>query len=329
MTSLVNCPTSAVDMRFHTTCLVCNSGNIVRKERYSHAYLVKCARCGFVFCGQLPSENELRDHYRGYNYDKQRQVSPITVKRYHELLDEFEKYRNNNLLLDVGCGTGFFLQEAIKRGWNAHGTEFSDAAIEVCSQKGIPVVQGILDPSKFDNAGFDVIYSSEVIEHINNPCEELPNVYQLLREGGLYYVTTPNFNGLLRYYLKERYNIIVYPEHLSYYTPRTLHFLFSRNGLKKKRLFTSGISLARLRTSLAKSEERCSGATDEDLRIKIEQRWYMRWVKGGLNFFFRVTGTGATIKAYYVKPMQKSDRGSKRPQRWRIEDGESRMENRR
>jgi 2-polyprenyl-3-methyl-5-hydroxy-6-metoxy-1,4-benzoquinol methylase len=301
------------DMRFHTTCLVCNSDRLGRKDRYSHAYLVKCARCGFIFCDRLPTEMELQDHYRGYNYDKQSQVSPITVKRYHELLDEFEKYRKNNLLLDVGCGAGFFLQEAMKRGWNAHGTEFSDAAIEVCSQKGIPVVQGVLDHSKFDNAGFDVIFSSEVIEHINNPSEELPNIYRLLREGGLYYVTTPNFNGLLRYYLKEKYNIIVYPEHLSYYTPRTLHFLFSRNGLKKKHLFTSGISMARLRASLAKCVERVdsAGATDEDLRIKIEQSWYMKWVKGILNFLFRLTGTGATIKAYYVKPTRKSG-GSKR-----------------
>jgi SAM-dependent methyltransferase len=293
-------------MRHHTTCLVCNSGIVGRKERYQHAYLVKCAGCGFIFCSRIPAENELREHYRVYSYDKQEQVSPITVERYHELLDEFEQYRKNNLLLDVGCGAGFFLEEAIKRGWKAYGTELSDAAVKVCSQKGIPVVQGGLDPVKFDDTGFDVIFSSEVIEHINNPSGELPNIYKLLRDGGLYYVTTPNFNGLLRYYLKEKYKIIEYPEHLSYYTPKTLHFLLSRNGLQKKRLYTSGISLSMLRMGAAESEEQVDYAmsADENLRIKIEKRWYMKWVKRVLNFFFRVTGTGATIKAYYLKPAQ-------------------------
>ena len=55
----------------------------------------------------------------------------------------------------------------------------------------------------------------------------------ILRDEGIIYVTTPNFNSLLRYKLKSNYNVITFPEHLSYYTPKTLARLFITNSFKK------------------------------------------------------------------------------------------------
>ena len=94
--------------------------------------------------------------------------------------------------------------------------------IEICRKKGISMHKGVLNTENYEEESFDIITSFEVIEHINNPIPELKNFYKLLRKGGLVYLTTPNFNSLLRYRLKSEYNVICYPEHLSYYTPKTL-----------------------------------------------------------------------------------------------------------
>lgn len=61
------------------------------------------------------------------------------------------------------------------------------------------------------------------------------------------FVTTPNFNSLLIYRLKDRYDIICYPEHLSYYTQKTLKNVFKKSGFTIKNPEAKGISFTRLR----------------------------------------------------------------------------------
>ncbi len=120
-------------------------------------------------------------------------MSPLTIESYNVLLDEFEKYRKTNKILDVGCGRGFFLTQAKKRGWEVYGTEYSPKAVELCASNGIDMKTGKLSTDLFNIKDFDIITSFEVLEHINNPNEELKHINNLLRKGGLFYCTTPKF----------------------------------------------------------------------------------------------------------------------------------------
>ncbi len=90
-----------------------------------------------------------------------------------------------------------------------------------------------MNAENYDLESFDVITSFEVIEHINNPSEELNTFNRLLRKKGLVYVTTPNFNSLLRYRFKAAYDVICYPEHLSYYTKSTIKNYFKNQDFKE------------------------------------------------------------------------------------------------
>ena len=230
----------------HKICLLCSSEELYLLEKYKSAHLCKCRNCGFVFSKKIPSETELNNFYDGYG--RADYLSPITIKRYNELLDKFEKFRKTGKIIDVGCGIGYFLEIAKKRGWEVYGTEFTDEALEICKSKGIKMSLGKLDPKNYDSNMFDIITSFEVLEHINNPIEEISNFSKILRKNGLVYLTTPNFNSLLRYKLNENYDIITYPEHLSYYTPKTINFLFEKLNFRKLKLQTTGISLTKLKT---------------------------------------------------------------------------------
>ena len=285
----------------HETCLICSSKHLEKLERYAKTHMVSCQTCGFHFSQKIPSEKEIVDFYDGYGRDDY--LSPLTIKRYHELLDEFEKYRKHNKILDVGCGIGYFLEVAQERGWEVYGTEYTDKAVEICEKKGIQVEQGKLNPEDFDIESFDIITSFEVLEHINNPIEEINNFYSLLRKGGLVYLTTPNFNSLLRYRLKEAYNVITYPEHLSYYTPKTINKLFKSIGFRKEKIRTTGISLSRLKASkgIKTAPSISANSTDENIRQKLEKNNGLQHLKTLVNWGLTLFGVGDSLKAWFIK----------------------------
>jgi 2-polyprenyl-3-methyl-5-hydroxy-6-metoxy-1,4-benzoquinol methylase len=284
----------------HKQCLICKSTKLLQLKSYEKAHLVKCSKCGLVFSKKIPTEQELIDFYKGYGRDDY--LSPITIKRYQELLNEFEKYKKTGNILDVGSGIGYFLEEAKKRGWNVYGTEYTDEAISICEKKGINMQKGILNPKNYDII-FDVITSFEVIEHINNPQEEIKNIYSLLRERGLFYCTTPNFNSISRLILKNKWNNIIYPEHLSYYTPSTLSKLLKDYSLKPFKILTTGISISRIKTSINnKSNNGISeNSEDEKIRVRSEIQIVYKLLKNILNKILTILKIGDALKIYAVK----------------------------
>ncbi len=289
-----------MENQYHHKCTVCNTENYKKLSGYEKFHLVKCNKCHFVFTSKIPSEQELIEFYKGYGRDDY--LSPITIKRYQELLDEFEKYKKTGNLLDVGSGIGYFLEEAKKRGWKVYGTEYTDEAIEICEKKGITMHKGVLNPKNY-NVEFDVITSFEVIEHINNPQEEIKNISSILSKGGLFYLTTPNFNSWSSRNLKSNWQQIHYPEHLSYYTVQTLSFLLSNFGLQPVKKLTTGISVslykkskgANIETSIAEDSD------DEMLRRKMEKNPLLGVMKTIINSLLSLFRLGDTIKLYAVK----------------------------
>jgi len=290
-----------VNEQFHTKCLISGSSRLKPLKGYEQHYLVKSYPLGFVFASKVPTEEELVAHYK--KYSREDYLSPITVKRYHELLDQFEKYRKTGRILDVGCGIGYFLNEAKKRGWEVYGTEFTDEAIAKCHIHGINMHKGKLDPAWFEEGMFDVITSFEVIEHINNPVEEVQNINKILRTGGLFYFTTPNFNAIERYVLKADYNVITYPEHLCYYTRKTIDYLLRNHGFKKKKLLTTGFSMSRIKTSMGSKKEvlHDPSSSDEKIRDTLEKNKLMHLVKHGVNTALTLLGVGSSLKGWYIK----------------------------
>lgn len=264
--------------------------------------LTKCDSCTLVFSKKNPSRTELISFYEN-EYRRTAFFSSITVSRYNELLDSFEKYRKTNKLLDVGAGNGFFLEIAKARGWEVYGTELTEQAVTVCSNKGIHMRQGCLNEVGFDTEMFDVITSFEVIEHINNPKLIVAEMYRTLRKGGKTYITTPNFNSLLRYRLKENYDVIEYPNHLVYFTKQTIKKLFKDEKFKVKHIKTTGISLTRIKTSKGKSNQEYVSETSDDemIRHRIEKSKALKMGKRLTNWVLNIFGVGDSLKGTFIK----------------------------
>lgn len=285
----------------HTHCIHCGDPAPIRLKGYDRVPLLKCRRCRLVFAAQIPSGSELSAYYA--HYGQQHHASPLTRIRYRQWLNAFAIYRRTGRILDIGCGVGFFLEEASAAGWEVFGTEFSDGLVRICRDKHIRMHQGPLDETCFAGLAFDVVVWIEVIEHINDPNRDLAQIFRLLRPGGLLFITTPNFNSVERRLLGERFNVIDWPEHLTYYTPATLRRVLMASGFRKKKITTTGISVTRLRGSLTGRTEPVTAATsaDESIRKAAARNPLIGAGKYLINLLLNLTRSGLSMKGWFEK----------------------------
>ncbi len=285
----------------HTACPVCSSQKINPLRKYENNHLGRCASCGFVFCLPVPTADELNQYYSGYGSVEN--ISPITIQRYHELLDAFEPFRKTNRIIDVGCGRSHFLKTARERGWNVYGTEYSDELVNHGRNMGIEMFKGDITEAGFESGKFDVVTSFEVLEHTWAVKQQVNTYNHILRKEGALYLTTPDFNSIIRRYVGADYSVINYPEHLTYFTKKTLHRLLKDSGFEKKFLHSHGISFTRLRRSKLKEnvDNNSLSNPDEELRIKIEKSRWRKIAKNTLNCVLNITGSGHSLKSLYIK----------------------------
>jgi 2-polyprenyl-3-methyl-5-hydroxy-6-metoxy-1,4-benzoquinol methylase len=143
-------------------------------------------------------------------------------------LDEIEQLKTQGDLLEVGCGPGFVLKEARKRGWNVMGVEASEHYKSSLEQEGIEVKYG--DLLTFDRAGkqHDVIALYSVFEHFTDPNVYIEKIKTLLKPGGLIVLRVPNTPSE-----GPQTSLMV---HLYHFTPETLTAYLKQHGFEVQML---------------------------------------------------------------------------------------------
>jgi SAM-dependent methyltransferase len=96
-------------------------------------------------------------------------------------------------LLDVGCGTGHFSREAQRRGARVTALDIGIELLRRTRASGvIRAVAGDAGALPFANGTFDVVLSSECIEHTASPERCVAEMIRVLTPGGLLALTCPN-----------------------------------------------------------------------------------------------------------------------------------------
>jgi 2-polyprenyl-3-methyl-5-hydroxy-6-metoxy-1,4-benzoquinol methylase len=123
-------------------------------------------------------------------------------------------------LLEIGSSVGLFLEEARRAGWEVSGIEPSRWAAESARARGLDVFNGTLEEFVAPGAGFDLVASWDVWEHLEDPLSALRRTHELLKPGGAFVFTTINLGGLGRRLFRGRWPWFM-RMHLHYFTPKS------------------------------------------------------------------------------------------------------------
>ena len=141
--------------------------------------------------------------------------------------------RPGDRALDLGCGTGEFTAALARAGAHPVGVEVAQAALERARSRHPELdfrLVPIEGPLPFDDNGFDLVWASEVIEHVTDTARWLSEVRRVLAPSGRLLLSTPS-HGRLRVALGgiERYSEPL-GDHLHLYTKRSLRALLNDFG---------------------------------------------------------------------------------------------------
>jgi len=149
--------------------------------------------------------------------------------------------------LDVGGCFGYVVDMASRAGWDATGVEPSVAGRIGRETLGIHVIRAYLEDADLPKGGFDICFSSEVLEHVPDPGKFLRGLVECVGPEGVIVLTTPNAEVARHGDEVEREWLSCYGpgEHLNIFTPYSAELLLRRGGLRDVRMVFIGGSSGR------------------------------------------------------------------------------------
>lgn len=212
------------------TCRVCGSKNISNigalagqtyfagealSKSFPRSFLYKCNNCLILLRNPIQNEDEYNELYANIESPGWLKVNKH-LRNDQSLIQKYiqKKKSKFNNILDVGCFTGDLLV-SLEGNYHKYGIEMSESAANVAKDRGIEIIGKNLYQIK-TSLLFDVIVSSDVIEHTINPKVFIVKLMSLLNENGELIISTGNTDSWLWRILKNRFWYSSFPEHISF-----------------------------------------------------------------------------------------------------------------
>jgi SAM-dependent methyltransferase len=202
-----------------------------------HYRIVRCNSCGLVRSDPVVDSEILADLYARTGFGYAEEV-PHIRRTYGRYLAKLRAYGvSKGALLEIGCGNGFFLEEALVQGYGAvRGVEPSVAAREAAAPRVRPhIMTDIMRPGLLEPEHFDVVCLFHVLDHVPDPGGLLDECVRVLKPGGLILCISHNLEAVSARILRER-SPIFHLQHTFLYNPATIARLSSAHGLQVKRV---------------------------------------------------------------------------------------------
>ncbi|MDH7512864.1 MAG: class I SAM-dependent methyltransferase [Clostridiales bacterium] len=228
-------------------CSLCGGGKHRLHFALNGNVFRRCRSCGLIKMAPLPERLAKGDDYAGYDLERQRQFTRLFfVPQYWRALRLIQRYKSGGRLLDVGCGTGEFLDLARQEGFLAFGIEPSERALFI-ARRSHPVAWGELNDISLKENFFDVVTLWSVLEHVIDPISFLRKVWLSLKKDGILGLRVPSSRGLLalsalwlhrlsagkiKRPLKVIYQLEWHYKHFYYYDRKNIALLLEKCGFE-------------------------------------------------------------------------------------------------
>lgn len=151
--------------------------------------------------------------------------------------DDIEKntsFTHTERLLEIGCGSGEFLSEAMRRGWKTVvGNELEKTSSDIAKSRGLTIDTGFFeDFVSPDGLGFDLLFADNVIEHTMDPLVFLKKAFSLTNIDGLLVLRLPDTQAF-----GPTLKLI---DHTFHFTRKSIKSIVEKAGFKVENIFHSG-----------------------------------------------------------------------------------------
>ena len=241
-------------MVHYSLCPFCNSQNIgkalsVKDYTVSSKIfeLIKCSDCTGMFTQDVPGQEDIGSYYASENYISHSDTQKGFInKLYHRVrqktlqgkwaLVKNETNTNAGNILDIGCGTGAFLNLMKNKGWQITGLE-PDATARQNVEKLYQVApMPITNFFTLANGSYDAITMWHVLEHVHQLHEYIDKIKSLLTENGKAFIAVPNYTSYDAQYYKEYWAAYDVPRHLYHFSPQSIKALVESHGMKLQKM---------------------------------------------------------------------------------------------
>jgi SAM-dependent methyltransferase len=244
---------------------VCGAASPRHKLHKGAAEILECGACGLAWWVPEPGHRAEQVYDAAYfsgagashGYDDYAGLEDSLRLSFRRRIARIPRTAPRARLLDVGAAYGFAVSEAAAAGWRAAGLEVSSAAARIAGRVApgrIVAGDGLRMP--FRDGCVDAITLWDVLEHLADPHAAMGEIARLLRPGGRLVLSTGDVGSPVARLSGARWHLYTLPEHLFFYTRRSLRTLIEAHGLRVEGMraegsvYTLGYLVERLRKTL-------------------------------------------------------------------------------
>jgi len=233
----------------YTNCPVCDSTDIknilsvkdhmVSGETFA---IAECNSCSLRITQDAPDEASIAPYYKSEDYISHTNTSKglinhlyqfvrkRTIRNKRRLVEKTTGLKKGTLL-DVGSGTGTFVNEMKQAGWQVTGLEPDIEAKKIGRELYGLELEDASNFFQLATGSFDVITLWHVLEHVPDLTACMQQLKSLLKENGKLIIAVPNYTSKDATLYKEYWAAYDVPRHLYHFSPRSMQVLMKKNGL--------------------------------------------------------------------------------------------------
>ena len=198
---------------------------------------MRCQKCGNLYTRYFPTEflqlgAKPKVLQPTPNHMVIRQVQAGNLRIWSDILNKIRSYTTGKDLLEVGVGQGHLIAVAQEMEYDVTAVELIEAdAQQTADLLGLPVVCGDFLHLE-EGQKVDIITMGDVIEHLQRPMDGLRKAHALLRDGGILWLSTPNFESSFSSMMKVFDPMWMEPYHITYFSRKGLLNLLEQVGFE-------------------------------------------------------------------------------------------------
>lgn len=232
----------------YNKCPACGSNNIhyqinatdhtVSKEAYQ---IWHCDDCTLRFTQDIPALNDIGRYYQSQDYISHSDTQKGLVNKLYHIVRNYTlgtklslirkvTRKREGQILDIGAGTGAFLNTMQSAGWQVTGLEPDETARQVAKAR---YQAAMLTPDHLytlANNKYDAITLWHVLEHVHDLQGYFQRFTALLKQDGRLIIAVPNYTSYDAAYYKSEWAAYDVPRHLYHFSPKSMEMLAAKHG---------------------------------------------------------------------------------------------------